>query len=244
VALFDRGAAVIVLGEKWRAFVSSISSNPRVVCIFNPVVLSTGVEVSLDRRTSGDVLFLGELGSRKGVGDLIRAVASIRDRMPFVRLILCGNGDSEPFARQATTCGIGSHVSFPGWVVGAEKAKLMAASAVLALPSYHEGLPMAILEAMGCGLPVVASKVGSIPEAVTDGVEGLLVEPGDVPSLAAALERLLTDDGLRERVAGAARIKVLEKFDARIIVEHVSELYKEIGLCGVAPRGPAGLGGV
>lgn len=236
VALFGRSAAVIVLGERWRTFISSITPNPRVVCIFNPVILSSNVGASQEGRGGQNILFLGQLGRRKGVADLISAVALLRERVPSVHLMLCGDGDNGVFARQASELGISGQVSFYGWVVGDQKARLMAEATLLALPSYHEGLPMAILEAMGSGLPVVASDVGSIPEAVTDGIEGLLIKPGNVSDLAAALERLLTNPMLRERIATAAQQKARALFESSIIVEQVSNLYAEVGFAAVAPR--------
>jgi glycosyltransferase involved in cell wall biosynthesis len=89
----------------------------------------------------------------------------------------------------------------------------LAASDVFVLSSRSEGMPMSILEAMAAGLPVVASAVGGIPEIVRDGETGLLVPPGDADALAAALGRLLDDDGLRRRLGAAGRERALDEFD-------------------------------
>lgn len=229
-ALFDKSAAIIVLGDKWKAFVSAITDNPRVVCIHNPVRLSLAPQVAKFSEANKNVLFLGELGSRKGVPQLLSAIALVRQHVPGVKLILCGNGNVDMFAMQADELGLSGLVSFPGWVVGEEKTRILSEAAVLALPSYHEGLPMTILEAMAAGVPVVATDVGSVSEAVEDGSEGFLVQPGDVLGLATALERILMDPSLRQKMGRAAHQKAVEKFEDRKIVARLSGLYLELGL--------------
>jgi glycosyltransferase involved in cell wall biosynthesis len=102
-----------------------------------------------------------------------------------------------------------------------------------ALPSYNEGLPMSVLEAMAAGLPVLATPVGGIPEAVSDGVEGFLVAPGDVAALAARLAQLLQDDGLAQRMGAAARRKVETTFSSQAVLPHVEKMYQELGFAPV-----------
>jgi len=98
------------------------------------------------------------------------------------------------------------------------------------LPSYNEGLPMSILEAMAAGLPVISTPIGGIPEAITDNVEGLLVQPGDVEALAQALRRILRDPIFARTMGAAARNKVASQFDARVIVPRVEEILNEARL--------------
>ena len=83
---------------------------------------------------------------------------------------------------------------------------------IVTLPSHDEGFPRAVLEAMALGKPIVATRVGGVPEAIEDGMSGLLVPPGDVPGLVTAWGRLLDDPGLPDRLAAAARTRVAERF--------------------------------
>ncbi len=105
----------------------------------------------------------------------------------------------------------------------------MQAARIYLLPSYNEGLPMSVLEAMAAGLPVITTPVGGIPEAVTDGVEGFLVQPGDVDALAGRLAQLLRDDALTQQMGAAARRKIEQTFSAEAILPHIDALYAGLG---------------
>ena len=120
--------------------------------------------------------------------------------------------------------GLDSNVSWAGFLAGEQKASAYAQADVFVLPSYAEGLPMALLEAMAWGLPAICTPVGSIPKQVHDGVEGFLVQPGDVAHLARAIERIVGDDALRARMAVAARATV-EPLSVDLFVEAVVALY-------------------
>ena len=104
---------------------------------------------------------------------------------------------------------------------------LLAAADFFVLPSDVEGLPMAVLEAMAHGLPVVATAVGGIPEVITDGREGLLVPPGDAAALARAIQRLLTSSEMRLRLGDAARDRVSKEFSLETMANRYQQIYAE-----------------
>ena len=133
---------------------------------------------------------------------------------------------------RAEELGIADHVELLGWVRGEDKERLLATAVLYVLPSYNEGLPVSVLEAMAAGLPILTTPVGGIPEAVTDGVEGFLVEPGDVRTLADRLERLLADADLARRMGVAARHKVEAAFSANAVVPQLEAMYAAMGLHG------------
>jgi glycosyltransferase involved in cell wall biosynthesis len=103
---------------------------------------------------------------------------------------------------------------------------LLAAADVFAMPSLWEGLPLALLEAMLAGRPIVASRISGIPEAVTDDVEGLLSTPGDIESLRQALGRLLSDSALRTRLGAAARARARREFTVEAMVDAYERRYR------------------
>ena len=233
--VFNHASRVVVLSKVWQRWVLSMCNNPRVVVIYNPVQLAPTTP-SLGARDKQTVLFLGRLGERKGSYDLLRAVARISADFPDLRVLMGGDGEIHKVREEAESLGITDRVELLGWVRGSEKAALLNRSSVYVLPSYNEGLPMSVLEAMAAGLPIISTPIGGIAEAVTDGVEGCLVQPGDVDALALALGRLLSDADLRRRMGEAARLKVEATFSAERILPQVEALYRELGvLC--TPKG-------
>jgi glycosyltransferase involved in cell wall biosynthesis len=106
---------------------------------------------------------------------------------------------------------------------------VLAEATVYVLPTYAEGLPMGVLEAMLAGVPVVATLVGGVPDAVENDVDGFLVAPGDIDALADRIMRLLGDAGLRERFAARARSKVLEQFSPERVLAQLESLYGKLG---------------
>jgi len=223
----DRAACVIVLSTRRRAWLSEVTANRRIVWIPNP---APAVERRPLRREGHTVLFLGRLSRDKGVFDLLDAVAALRVTVPDVRLVCAGDGDRHGVARHADRLGIADAVSLPGWTGQAEKRALMDRAAAFVLPSYVEGMPMSLLEAMAGGLPVIATDVGGIPDVVNDGVDGFLFAPGDIARLERLLRALLNDAALAGRVGAAARATVLRRFSADQVIARIEELYADIGL--------------
>jgi glycosyltransferase involved in cell wall biosynthesis len=134
---------------------------------------------------------------------------------------------------RAEVLGVATHVDLLGWVQGEQKTRLLNSCRVYVLPSYFEGLPMSILEAMATGVPVIATAIGGIPEAIDDGVEGYLLAPGDVDGLAERLERLLSDDALAQRMGAAGRAKVERHFSTTAVMPRLEHIYAELGLKAV-----------
>lgn len=181
-----------------------------------------------------DALLLGHVGRLapvKGQRELVEALALIAPRHPRAHVVFVG-ADLETggaygveLRRLADELGVADKVSFAGYV--SDGAAAIRELDVLVLPSWIEGLPLVVLEAMAQERPVVATAVGGTAEAVVDGETGLLVSPRDVPALAAALERLIGDDELRRRLGTAGRARVEERFDAARMESRVLEIYAE-----------------
>lgn len=200
---------LVVLGEKWKAFFESIGvPGHRIVVLPNPVVLPSIVPA---RALNGKVRFVyfGMITRRKGVFDLMEALARLspecRARVEFV---LAGNGDVSQLREHANKLGVQDVVEIRDWVDAAERDRLLAEASAFVLPSHTEGLPMSLLEAMAWGLPPICTPVGSIPEYVVNGANGLLIAPGDVSQLAAAIEKLVAQDEDRVHMGRLARATV------------------------------------
>jgi glycosyltransferase involved in cell wall biosynthesis len=183
-------------------------SNTRV--LYNPVVMPAVVPSPRTRLVLRTVS-LGRLGANKGSYDLIRAIGMLpNDIRANLRVTLAGDGEVDQVREFVRVNALDDTVDVVGWVGPAERDRLLAESAIFVLPSYSEGLPMAVLEAMANGVVPVTTAVGAIPEVVADGVNGVLVRPGDPGQLAAALQSLIADAELRNRLAAAAHARARE----------------------------------
>ncbi|WP_182156882.1 glycosyltransferase family 4 protein [Rugamonas apoptosis] len=223
--IFDHAAHIVVLSRSWQAWVGGMSANGRISAIYNPVQLpqqATGWE----RRTAGQTLCFGRLGHNKGTYDLLQAARGLA--APW-RLRLGGDGEIEQVRARASELGLAEHVELLGWVSGQAKQDCLDSATLYVLPSYNEGLPMSVLEAMAAGLPVLTTPVGGIPEAVTDGVEGFLVTPGDVDSLAERWARLLAEPELARQMGAAARRKVETTFSTQAVLPQLEAIYHAWG---------------
>lgn len=218
----------LVLGSSLaEEYAQRMNVDPALMTVlYNPVRIPTKHAAQEDTALIR-VVTLGRLGKRKGAFDLIDAVASlpidIRER---ISVTMCGDGDVEQVRSAARTAGVEDLVRVAGWSAPEECAEMLSCANIFALPSYNEGLPMALLEAMSHGVVPVCTPVGSIAEAVTHDVDGILVRPGAVDELAAALALLVTDGDVRRRIAAGARAKASE-FDVDIWYDRLDEIWRE-----------------
>ncbi len=227
--VFDRAAAIIVLSSSWQQWVRSVSRNPTVVAIYNPVRLPPLAGDFATRDPAG-LLFLGQFIDRKGAYDLVQAVARVVPAHPQLKLVMAGNGEVERVRAEVARLKLDKHVEVLDWVGETQKQRLLERASIYVLPSYCEGLPMSVLEAMAAGLPVICTPVGGVPEAVTDGCEGRLIVPGDVDALCEALDALLSRLELRQRMGEAARSKVESTFSVACVLPQVEQLYAHLGI--------------
>lgn len=221
---FRLASTNIVLGDIWRDWlVDDLGVKPDRVD-----VLANGVPTPpyrrrdhLADRTAIHLLFLGNLLERKGVTDLIEALAELPTDLPRWHISFAGGGDLSRYRDAVRVAGINDRVEFLGWVDQNGAQKLLGSADIMVLPSYHEGLPLVILESLGAGTPVIATSVGAIPQFIRAGRDALIVPPGDRTQLALALARFIGDASLRQAICDAGRqtyerIFSLEAFRANL----------------------------
>lgn len=166
----------------------------------------------------------GSLIRRKGHHLLIEALAGATG--PPWHLFIIGDGEERSaIERQLGESGLRSRTSLLGWRPPAEVERLLAAMDIFVLPSVMEAFPYTILEAMACGLPVIASRIYGIPEAAIDGETALLVEPSRRGALTEALDRLMRDPGLRTRFGAAARTRFENRFTLDVQMRRMHSIY-------------------
>jgi len=162
-----------------------------------------------------DVLCVAQLLPRKGQRVLLDAAARLRDRGVDVRVTLAGGGPSvDAVERAVDELGLRDRVKLTGPFGQEQLAGLLAAADVFCLPSFAEGVPVSLMEAMASRLPVVTTAIAGIPELVDDGVSGFVVAPGRADLLADALERLAGDADLRRRMGEAGRATVEARYSS------------------------------
>ncbi|MBK5970235.1 Putative glycosyltransferase EpsD [Thiorhodovibrio litoralis] len=170
---------------------------------------------------------VAQLIPRKGHAVLLDALPRLLERWPGLQVIVFGRGREEPALRnQIAGLGLEPHVHLAGFRDDLDR--LLPCLDLLVHPALMEGLGVSLLQAAAAGVPVVASRVGGIPEAVRDGETGLLVPPGDVAALAAAIARLLGDAELRARFGTAGRARMRAEFSLDAMVEGNLAVYREL----------------
>jgi glycosyltransferase involved in cell wall biosynthesis len=227
-----RAHCLIVLGETWRDFFASLGvPRERIVSLPNPVALPAVVPTRLGR-SFVRLVYLGLFARSKGVYDLIDALTRLRPEvLGRTRLVLAGNGELHQVRDLVERRGLARFIEVRDWLSPADRDRLLASSDAGVLPSYAEGLPMSLLEAMAWGLPVISTAVGSIPEHVHQGAQGLLVTPGDVSELAGAIEKIVMDDALRRNMGERAR-KAVEPLSVELYARKVAAIYRSVARYG------------
>jgi glycosyltransferase involved in cell wall biosynthesis len=171
--------------------------------------------------------WIGRMTGVKRTDDILLALRGLRDRGVDACLLMVGDGpDRDQTERRAKELGVVRECFFLGYqddVTG-----FLAAFDAFVLPSGNEGTPVSAIEALGAGRPVVATRVGGVPDVVRDGVDGYLVEAGDVAGLAEALARLAADPELRDRMGAAGRERVLPRYAVERLIDDVDRLYRSL----------------
>ena len=225
--LFESSERVIVLGEYGRRFVRSIAPKASIEVIHNAVAIPNQIAVWNTQEVQ--LLYLGILIPRKGVRDLIDAMHILKEREPEnprnIRLVIGGTGDEmAALQEQCRLLHLEKCIDFVGWVDGEIKKKLLQSSQCLILPSYNEGLPVAVLEALSYGVPVVSTDVGSICDAVRDGIDGHLIKPHEPEQIADAIADVIENKERWSEYSRQARKIAEQVFNETEFFEKVKEI--------------------
>lgn len=193
-------------------------------------VLHNAVSVPEMNRYDPDnhlIVTLGRLGERKGSYDLLKALRDLDSELPKdIKVCFCGDGEVETVRQVIQEYGLQHRVAHVGWVAGAQKVEIVEKTMCHVLPSYREGLPMAILETMALGIPNITTRVASIPEVIDSGVHGILIEPGDVEALKEALRTVCCDREVRQRMSREAHRQIWENFSVDAAGQKLEEIYE------------------
>jgi len=199
------------------------------------MVIPEGVDLDLFKpRTNrlepeNVILFVGRIAPEKGLVYLIKAMPRVVDVFPSVSVLVVGEdqGIQKDLIKLAEKLKVGKTVHFLGARFGDELASIYRKARIFVLPSLYETFGLAVLEAMATGLPVVATKVGGIPELVEDGRNGILVSPRDHSALAEGIIELLSDSRLSLRI-GKRNVAQTKRYSWWSVAEKVESVYKDL----------------
>jgi glycosyltransferase involved in cell wall biosynthesis len=226
---------MVVLSSEWQA-IRQIAPGSHVVLLKNSINLHPYLQIerSLGSPDSEvEIFYLGHIGDEKGIMDLIRAAGLVdKEGIRGFRIAIYGEeshpGELQVARELAQGLGLDGQVTFSEPVFDAQKLAVFRDADIYVLPSHHEGLPISIIEAMAAGLPVIGTRVGGIPDLVTTGENGILVEPKNPAGLANALAALIADAHLRYSYGLQGRQKALENHDVENYVDKLVAFYREI----------------
>lgn len=222
--VYGKCTMLIALSEEWKRNLESVVSPEKITVIENYCKIPdlSGTE------KKKQILFLGEIGKRKGCYDIPEIYGRVLEKGERLPLIMAGDGELAEVKKLFEDRDLLESVSFPGWVRGADKDKCLKESGIFLFPSYYEGMPMAVLEAMAYGMAIVTTRVGGIPHLLEDGGSGYLCEPGDIEGLSKRLLELSKDGDKRRKMGERARQKAIEEYSMESHIKKLMDLYDRV----------------
>lgn len=220
---------LIVLSPQWRDYFISIGIDVKKIIILNNIVSKPNTKSNICAdKTPVRMLFMGTLSQRKGIRDLLNVIIEHHDELRGRYMLRFGGNEDEGIIKKILADNkLDDVAKFEGWVTGEKKQQLQEWANTYILPSYNEGLPISILEALAYGMPIISTPVGGIPEVVKDGVNGILVEPGNKEQIWAALKHYLDNPACIE-TEGRESLRIVEPFTPNYVLTHLKNIYEEV----------------
>lgn len=227
-----RTRLLVAITRQTELYLGQVANGDRVHYLPNFVAIESRLaKRTVERDSSSRVkfLFVGWMIPAKGLNEVLEAAS----RIPEAEFVFVGPflpGSEEEIRDRATR--IGSHVVVKGPLPHEDVQRLYLEADALVLPSYREGFPIVVLEAMAAGLPILATRVGAIPDVVRDGVDGFLIEPRDSVILEETLKHFTEDPAIGRRLGENARQRVRENFALEVVIAQLRDLYLQLAETG------------
>jgi glycosyltransferase involved in cell wall biosynthesis len=226
---FQSCKKVLVLSEYWQEFFLNNIVSKNVEILYNGVDTKSFKNCLTTSDKISKFLFLGRLGQRKGIYDLLEAINILVNKKNYknITFFLAGDGDLKEVGSLINALQLNKNVFLLGWVNDKKKEECLKNTYTVILPSYSEGLPMALLESMASGKVIISSKVGGIPELVEEGKNGFLVTPGEVDEIVENILYVLNHKEEMEQISSNNIKKVEQKYSLEKQTKRLYEIYSE-----------------
>ena len=219
---------LICLSKYWEKQIQKTFPEAKTRVIPNAIPISSQLHPRVFSAHPLRLAFLGRIVQRKGLFDLLEVIAELKSQGIDVHLEIGGDGEVAYLKRTLQKLGLAQQVQYLGWIGTNEKESLFRRVDAYVLPSYAEGMPMSVLEAMAHGLPVVSTNVGGIPDLIDHDITGLLISPGDKVALHSAIKRLVLDPKLIIRLGEKAYERVMEHNKMDTMTKRLINLYNDL----------------
>ena len=220
---------IICLSNYWQSFFQKNFTAKRIA-IVNNVVAYPKIDNKKNNSSSKimNILFLGRIGNNKGIFDILKIIIKNKDIYNNkIKLHIGGDGDVKKLLKIIQENDLRNIVEYLGWVSNNEKNNLLLHSDIYMLPSYAEGLPVSILEAMSYGMPIISTNVGGIPEIVKHQYNGLLFQPGDIDAIENALQFFINQPQKIEEY-GNHSLELIQPYFPKAVIEQLTQCYTSI----------------
>lgn len=218
----------LVLSNQWRDYFEHIGVRKDIIVVMNNTIAPPIKKETVRNTSKLKLLYLGIIGQRKGVYDLLNVLSQDAEYYRHhLQLHIGGNSEEEKIKSYIVNNGIGDFVTFEGFVKGERKIDDLNWADIFILPSYNEGLPIAVLEAMSYGMPIISTNVGGIPEVVKTGINGILIEPGDLNAIKNSIDYYIKNRS-QILVHGEGSLILVKPFLPEVVFESLNEIYQNL----------------
>lgn len=224
-SIFGMADVLLVLTDKLNDFFGTIVDKAKIRILPNGVS-TQDVDVDVTEKDYTKILFLGRICRNKGMSELFAAMDEIHEKRPEITLYLGGIYEDDEYRSEVEKRS--SYVKTLGWVMGTLKDEWLDKCGIMVLPSYFEGFPISVIEGMLHGCAVISTDVGGIPEAIEDGVSGILIKPKDVKGLKDAIASVAGDKEFAERLSRGGIKTAKEKFSLEKNLQKLVEIYRNL----------------
>jgi glycosyltransferase involved in cell wall biosynthesis len=218
---------IIVLSSSMKKELEKIQNNKIIKVLNNPCSVNP-IRNNINKKSDCNIFFAGLICKEKGCYDLLYSFQRILIKKPNLKLVMAGNGEIDKIKKIISDIGIEKSVRLTGWIDDKGMEKEYNNATIFCLPSYQEGMPIVLIEAMAYRLPVITTPVGVINDFIKSGVNGMITPVGNIQMLSKNILKLLEDKKLRMVISNNGYKLAVQKFSREKIVKNLDYIYKQI----------------